>query len=261
MAPSKKISKLFDSIAFFYPHNAPDHAQVKQLINSHSGTVVDVPSTANYYLLPVNWATKYSEDEDHQYYDVSIVEDWIANGKIAYPDDYVVNKQFPIAPATKAKLKGARRPAPPAESSLRVETSMSPRRRTTDYSPREIPPSSPIGHWSESRGRVNFTDEDDYKIIRFVEKAHAELERRAMEKAAGINVKYSTKVYSANGQQLWHQAVAANLLPGRTWQGIEGRFKKYIKGNWDTIMPSYRRWLSEQPTSPVAVQPIAKKRR
>ena len=269
--PPKKISKLFDSISFYYPKDGPNYAEVKGLINSHSGTVVDIPETANYHLLPDDWGRRYSEDENHKYYDVTMIDDWIKDGSIAVPDYYAVNMQFPLAPAVNERRKKERKRMRLAasESSNAVPATspavpMSPTRTSTAAAPvspyplgrvpspvrpyTEIPISMSTS-WFEIRGRTRFTQEDDFLIIRRINAEHKEVARRAQAKAAGKKVKYEVPVYSANGQQFWHKVVAEDLIPGKSWQALEGRYKKYIRGNYAKIEPFFMAWYRENPDS------------
>jgi len=47
---------------------------------------------------------------------------------------------------------------------------------------------------------------------------------------------------SPNGQKLWMNAENRDLLPGRTWQALEGRYKKYLRKNWVDVLVKHSRW-------------------
>ena len=74
------------------------------------------------------------------------------------------------------------------------------------------PASIPRVSWS--RRRLLYTKDDDLKIVRFI------LESR----------------HSPNGQILWKKAEDENLVPGRSWQSLEGRFKKNLKYRFESLV-------------------------
>jgi|LauGreDrversion4_2_1035121.scaffolds.fasta_scaffold12853_4 hypothetical protein len=78
---------------------------------------------------------------------------------------------------------------------------------------RSITPAS-ISRVSWSRRRLLYTKEDDLKIVRFI------LESQ----------------HSPNGQILWKKAADENLIPGRTWQSLEGRYKKNLKYRFEALV-------------------------
>ena len=47
---------------------------------------------------------------------------------------------------------------------------------------------------------------------------------------------------SANGKKLWMLAEENELIPGRTWQSMEGRYKKHLRVKWADVFPKYMVW-------------------
>lgn len=252
--PPKALSKIFDSVNFHYPKEAPDYKEVTRLINSHGGNVVRFPELAHRKLLPSKWAEKYPEGD---FYDISLLGDSVGLGKFPNEDDlerYVVNHVVPIPQAEKDKQKAQqkrRRSISPSSASpsgrrvvVEAQLTASQEERQARLSlppiqlpqPQEVPTTDPFHILFH--GRTYYQEEDDMKIIDYVE--------------AGL----SKPGYSANGQKFWKQAVNIGLIPGKTWQSLEGRWKKSIKPRWnDFFEPKYRAWKALQ------APPIVRKRR
>jgi hypothetical protein len=68
------------------------------------------------------------------------------------------------------------------------------------------------------RGRHFFSTQDDYAIIDYV-----------IENSQRPGM-------SPNGQNLWKKAEMEGRFPGRTWQSLEGRYKKHIRPRWDDFI-------------------------
>jgi hypothetical protein len=56
------------------------------------------------------------------------------------------------------------------------------------------------------------------------------------------NKHWNSRYLSPNGTNLWRQAAANNILPGRSDQAMEGRWKKHIRPNWAAFRNLYREY-------------------
>ncbi len=79
-------------------------------------------------------------------------------------------------------------------------------------------------HPAIMRGRFFYTKEDDMKLVKFGLEQHE-------------------SGFSPNGQRAWQFAENIELLQGRSWQSMEGRWKNYIRPSWNMIYPEYIEWL------------------
>ena len=68
------------------------------------------------------------------------------------------------------------------------------------------------------RGRNFFSTQDDYSIIDYI-----------LENSQRPGM-------SPNGQNLWKKAEMEGRFPGRTWQSLEGRYKKHIRARWEEFI-------------------------
>ena len=277
--PPKKASKLFEKLVFYYPKNAADYDQVTKLINSHSGLVNEISNLANYHLLPTNWATKYPKGGE--FFDVSFVQDCAKAGELLEEDMYIVSFPYPIPQATREKIaaerkresvasRAVRSPANAAMQSPKPSNAyrlpQSPRPAVYRAPAREV--DSPLVPRGADvylyRGRVKYTKEDDMILMDYIERKENERIRRDEEVKKGIKKRYPDLTYQPTGQQFWKAAAREELIPNKTWQSMEGRFKKHIRPYYGRLIEDFNAWKAAQPRNQTPApppEPIAKKRR
>jgi hypothetical protein len=245
-------------MSFHYPKNAKDYPAIKDLVVVNGGTVVTVEDIATVKLLPIGGAKDTAGGE---YTDVSFVHDSVELGSLKDIDLYVVSKFLPVPLSTRQKERApsravgrnaSRSTERRQQSSPERERPVSPtrnvpnRRAVTETPERERSPinGSPFKNrelpWNTPRrpdrfmdpiplrGRTFFSDEDDMKLVEHIVKHMVNGKPRPG--------------FSANGQKLWKLAEEQDIVPGRTWQSMEGRYKKHLRVKWAEVYPKYEAW-------------------
>lgn len=259
-APKRKAQKkngIFAEKSFCYPQDSPDFDEIKALVNRNDGTMVGVSATANFHLIPSGWAHKY-RDAKEDLYDVSFVTESAASGKLLDSESYIVSDLLPIPTAWQNRGERGNSRSPnrstsadrrnPARGQTRSPERTQATQRSTSATqpPRSPSPNRPVANqqivspfsrrqleWPRRgidrfqdpiplRGRELFTHDDDMRIVGYI-----------LRNRGG---------YSPNGDQLWQAAEAENLVNGRTWQSIQGRYKKHLRHKWNQLLDEYQRW-------------------
>ena len=261
-APKRKAQKkngIFFEKSFYYDKNAPNFDEIKELIVKNDGTLVTNVATAMFHLIPSGWAHKY-RDAKEDLIDVSFVTESAALGELLDSENYIVSDLLPIPTAWQNRGKRANSRSPERSTSegannrpgkasqspkgivssdVNRETSAaapprspSPNRPQTTraavspFSRRTLPwPRTGVDRFEDPiplRGRELFSRDDDMVIVGYI------LRNRGP--------------YSANGDRFWQIAADENLVNGRTWQALQGRYKKTLRHSWNQLLEEYQRW-------------------
>ena len=231
------MSTIFQEFSFFYPRDAPDFDSVKRQILLNGGTLVSLPEVASVRLAVPGQAVA----EDGYDVDSSFLEDSISQGVPGNLDLYrifpelgealIVGERFlrdrnwvpvrNVVPSTKPK------PSAPIHSAA---DQPEPTHRSTEAE--EVPVQAPqrteeVSGMKRTFGRMNY-QKDEYSL------------EEDMTLIDHVNKHRGIFGMSPNGQNLWKKAEANKLLGGRTWQSMEGRWKKQIRPRWPHFRAAYR---------------------
>lgn len=247
---------IFHEISFHYPSSEEDYQSIRDMVVSHGGTMVNIPELAVMKLVPPSPCPSSGE-----YYDCSYVRDSVNAGEAQMREMYlmvpeigeamIVGQRFleeryrmglgfvRSAPHQSPRPQSPQPPIPRREYDALVVAPVAPFQNAPfrPLRPQHVRPTimreRPIyrdEHAAIVRGRFFYTTEEDMKIIDFY-------------------IARGDMGYSANGQKLWKDAERAQLLQGRSWQSMEGRWKKYIRPNWEAVSHEYARWRETKGTA------------
>lgn len=210
----RRLSNIFQNSTFHYVKESEDFSDIKEIIITNGGTLVSIEDIAQIKL--VNSAT-VRDRPDGEYVDVSFLHDCVAQGEALPIEDYIVIPDAPLCIAHYRKLARMAEPisthrAPP------LEQPPTPRRQAVSSSSQNTPTRTGFltrhEHFALSRGRMTYSEEEDFELIKFIIERHR----------VGM---------SPNGQNLWKIAEKEKLLKGlRSWQSMEGRWKKTLRNKW-----------------------------
>lgn len=243
---------IFSGLTFHYNANFADHEDIRRMVESNGGFLT-IEDLAEYNLLPIGGTPRLDQDE---YLDIRFIYDSIESRSLQEFELYFVSVDCPIPLID--EMRPSRSINPIRKDPRSVHTPVSartkrPRLGTESPIRSDVPPlpvSSPRSDipplpvesymWTPERqtrpqqsfvpgvpkryqdpiplrGRNFFSDEEDLRIIDFIVE---NINRPGM---------------SPNGQNLWKKAERDNRFPGRTWQSLEGRYKKHIRDRWDDL--------------------------
>lgn len=253
-APKRKVAKktgILSGRTFYYPPDASNLKDIKALVNEHDGVFTSVPLTAEFHLIPSGWSYKYNGSQG-ELIDVSFLSESIASGQLLDKSLYLVSELLPTPLAWQKRGEGRKlKPgvvmtsSPNRSQSPPRSPSPRPRARQTQNGPQspargnpEVPispfkkrtlpwPRVGIDRYQDPiplRGRELYTHDDDMAIVDF------------------IQVNWNNARMSPNGNNLWRAAEAADIVPGRTWQSLQGRYKKTLRYKWGQLMQEHQRW-------------------
>ncbi len=251
-APKQKVQKtggIFKDLAFYYPKDAPDFKAIKAQINENDGVVTSSIDTAEFYLIPQGSAKNYRAVED-VLVDSSFVTESIRARKLLDRENYIVSYLLPVPAAWQERGEGKimasnQRPASgsPKRAESATRSTSAPKKIVTQSqtpSPTrraQTSAASPFARrtlaWPRvgldrkqdpipSRGRELYSHDDDMRLVHYI-----------------LN---HSNTGSANGDILWYRAERENVVDGRTWQSMQGRYKKHLRFKWDQLMEDYDKW-------------------
>ena len=251
-APKQKVQKtggIFKNLAFYYPKDAPGFKEIKAQINDNDGVVTSSIDTAEFYLIPSGSAKEYPAVED-VLVDVSFVIESIRAGKLLDRENYIVSYLLPVPAAWQERgegkiLAGNQRSSSrsPKRPDSAIRSTSAPKKTITQSqtpSPTRRPATSTVSPFARrtlawprvgidrkqdpipSRGRELYSHDDDMLLVRYV-----------------LN---NSSRGSANGNILWERAERENVVDGRTWQSMQGRYKKHLRDKWPALLKDYDEW-------------------
>lgn len=214
----RQLSTLFQSLTFHYSKDSEDYTTIKSIILSHGGTLVSVEDIAQ---IKLTNSESVQELEDGEYVDISYMYDCLEKQSVLSTDDYVVVPDAPFCIAYYRKLAIGNQPVQRMPESPSARVRSPPKKERLSTTPNSVTRTRFItrhDHYALPRGRTVYSEDEDVELIKF------------------IMDRYKVGM-SPNGQNLWKTAEREKLLNGlRSWQSMEGRWKKTLRVGWNKYL-------------------------